>query len=284
MARVSARTWLFALLAESVPAASTRLRSSVAVGAGGFAFDYSKHGVDWIQGVCGSRERQSPINFNIFQVPEPTAKLQYRYGMVKSSFELMNNGHSLSADFSGLGYGGMVYEENWYNLMNLNIHALSEHTFKGVHYPLELHLVHKKYDSDDLLIVAVPVTHTDHSVALLQWQQKQQRRKARMNKRRLRATPAVATVPGTVPQSLAGVASQAATDALASAGLSEEALAKIGEAAVAKLDFGPPTRDASGEKKARLEIMGKDKPGCAEAAHRRCYTISAILRMRRRTR
>ena len=45
------------------------------------------------------------------------------------------------ADFSGLGYGGVTYENSWYNLLNVNLHAESEHTFSGVHKPMELHMV-----------------------------------------------------------------------------------------------------------------------------------------------
>eukprot|EP00397_Hematodinium_sp_SG-2012_P031377 GEMP01033305.1.p1 GENE.GEMP01033305.1~~GEMP01033305.1.p1 ORF type:complete len:478 (+),score=121.50 GEMP01033305.1:265-1698(+) len=122
----------------------------------GFAYDYSKSGQDWAQGMCSSRERQSPINFRDLTSP-PSGKLSFSYQIVSSAFELSNNGHTYAANFAGLGYGGITYENGWYNLMNVNVHAPSEHTFQGNHYPLELHLVHKKYDSDALLIVAIPV-------------------------------------------------------------------------------------------------------------------------------
>merc|ERR1719321_990224 len=41
--------------------------------------------------------------------------------------------------------------------MNINFHALGEHTFRGGHKSLEMHLVHKRSDSDALLVVAIPV-------------------------------------------------------------------------------------------------------------------------------
>ncbi len=129
--------------------------ATVEVDAQGLAFDYSHHGQDWIQGVCSSRERQSPINFADLTAPV-SGKLSYSYQSIQSSFEVANNGHSISADLMGLGYGGITYENSWYNLMNINFHAVSEHTFMGQHLPLEMHLVHKKYDSDALLVVAVP--------------------------------------------------------------------------------------------------------------------------------
>eukprot|EP00443_Scrippsiella_acuminata_P119972 CAMPEP_0115626940 /NCGR_PEP_ID=MMETSP0272-20121206/28607_1 /TAXON_ID=71861 /ORGANISM="Scrippsiella trochoidea, Strain CCMP3099" /LENGTH=386 /DNA_ID=CAMNT_0003063319 /DNA_START=13 /DNA_END=1173 /DNA_ORIENTATION=+ len=70
---------------------------------------------------------------------------------------MRNNGHTLSADLSNQGYGGINYADAWYQLMYINVHALSEHTYAGAHEPAELHLVHKRYDSDALLIVAVPL-------------------------------------------------------------------------------------------------------------------------------
>jgi carbonic anhydrase len=106
------------------------------------------------------------VNFDTLDT-EPTGTLSYSYQIVKSSFEFDNNGQTFSADFAGLGYGGLTFEDNWYNLLNVNFHALSEHTFAGVHYPLEMHFIHKKWDSDDMVIVAVPVTQsngTHHSV------------------------------------------------------------------------------------------------------------------------
>jgi len=131
---------------------TSRLRA----GAGDFAFDYAHHGQDWVQGSCASRERQSPIDFTSDHFAAPaTGKLSFNYQLVSSGFEIANSGHSIVADFAGLGYGGVTYENSWYNLLNVNLHSGSEHTFEGVRKPMELHLVHKKYDSDALLVVAV---------------------------------------------------------------------------------------------------------------------------------
>jgi len=79
---------------------------------------------------------------------------------VTAPFVVQNNGHTLSADLNNQGYGGINYADTWYELLYVNAHALSEHTFAGAHTPLELHLVHKRYDSDALLIVAIPVDAT----------------------------------------------------------------------------------------------------------------------------
>jgi len=193
---------------------------------GEFSYDYSKHGTDWLQGMCGSRERQSPINFNILDT-QPTGKLTYNYQTVQTSFELANNGHAFSADFAGLGYGGVNYEESWYNLLNVNIHALSEHTFKGVHYPLELHFVHKKYDTEDLLIIAVPITSSEQAMTLLQEQRIRQQRwetRAIANRTSTKFAFLGAAAPASAPASSPGLADQVAEQALKDAGLTPEAL------------------------------------------------------------
>merc|ERR1719217_1935911 len=153
--------WALSVITAALPLAAAaavgHLRSSVNEAERSFAYDYSQHGNDWIQGVCSSRMRQSPVNFRDMTMG-PSGKLAYNYARMSSSFEIANNGHTLSIDFAGLGLGGITYEGAWYNLMNVNIHAKSEHTFMGLHTPVELHIVHKKFDSGDLLIVAVPVT------------------------------------------------------------------------------------------------------------------------------
>jgi carbonic anhydrase len=69
----------------------------------------------------------------------------------------MNTGHTLSIDLAGLGYGGMTYDNAYWILMNINVHSVSEHTWNGAHRAVELHLVHKRYDSDALLVVAIGV-------------------------------------------------------------------------------------------------------------------------------
>lgn len=134
----------------------------------GFFFDYHLHGQEWHAGQCESRERQSPIDFDKFApwdcvlgvVPPlkcDIGPLQFMYQNVQKGFTLQNNGISLAADFVLEGYGGITYNNKWFNLLSVNFHSLSEHTFHGRRYPLELHFVHKQYDSGHVLVVAVPI-------------------------------------------------------------------------------------------------------------------------------
>mmetsp|Transcript_77879 Transcript_77879/g.167038 ORF Transcript_77879/g.167038 Transcript_77879/m.167038 type:complete len:471 (-) Transcript_77879:86-1498(-) len=146
--------WL-AVIAHILPSVgASRLRS--ASRAGFFTYNYARHGQDWTAGQCASRSRQSPINFPDMSMP-PTGTLSFTYEPAAATFEVSNNGNTFSADLAGLGYGGLTHENAWYNLLNVNVHAQSEHTFAGLHKQLELHLVHQRYDGDGIVVVAVPV-------------------------------------------------------------------------------------------------------------------------------
>ena len=46
-------------------------------------------------------------------------------------------------------------QANLYYLVQCHMHAPSEHTFNGLHYDLELHLVHKSIVDGSLAVVAV---------------------------------------------------------------------------------------------------------------------------------
>jgi len=120
-----------------------------------FSYDYSKHGQDWVAGQCSSRARQSPVDLPA-ALPV-TNVFDYKYEPIITAFDLMNTGKTFSADMAGLGYGGVTYDNAWYQLLNINIHSLSEHAWAGMQMPLELHLVHQRYDGNGLLVVAIPI-------------------------------------------------------------------------------------------------------------------------------
>jgi len=113
-------------------------------------------------GMCASRARQSPVDFpaGTLEVAEGLEApggntMTFRYSPITEPFELQNNGRTYSAALSGNGYGGIAHEDAWYDVMNVNVHAVSEHTIAGQHAPAELHIVHKRFDGDALLVVAV---------------------------------------------------------------------------------------------------------------------------------
>lgn len=118
-----------------------------------FAYDYSKHGQDWMGGSCSSRSRQSPIDLPADAPVGGT--FAFNYNPIVEPFEIMNTGHAFAVDFTGQGYGGITYENAWYDLQFITLHSMSEHTWAGMQKPVELHLVHKRADGDALLVVAV---------------------------------------------------------------------------------------------------------------------------------
>jgi len=150
--------WLAVFGLFSAPGDAAQLRTHGGNEARGFAFDYTSHGQDWLQGSCSSRIRQSPIDFAASLGSQvPTESFKFAYDRVTGPIKMSNTGHTLSVDVGNKGYGGANFADAWYQLMYINIHALSEHTFGGMHQPAELHLVHKRYDSDALLVIAIPV-------------------------------------------------------------------------------------------------------------------------------
>lgn len=83
--------------------------------------------------------------------------LFFSYENIDGDLVFQNDGHSLAVDLAGKGYGGITYEGGWYNILNINFHAKSEHTYDGMHLPMELHLVHKRYDGPQIIVVAIPI-------------------------------------------------------------------------------------------------------------------------------
>lgn len=130
-----------------------------------FAYDYAQHGKEWAAGSCASRSRQSPIDLPAAAPIQGT--FTYKYNPITRPFELINNGHTYAIDLMGVGAGGITHQNAYYNLMNINVHSLSEHAWAGKQQPLELHLVHKRYDSDALLVVAIGVESPKITAALL---------------------------------------------------------------------------------------------------------------------
>lgn len=136
-----------------------RLAFAAASDDGHFVFNYVHHGQDWREAHCGSRERQSPIALDrrVMTLNATSKTLFFSYEAVDGDLVMQNDGHSLAVDLAGRGYGGITYEGGWYNIVNINFHAKSEHTYDGMHMPMELHLVHKRYDGPQIIVVAIPV-------------------------------------------------------------------------------------------------------------------------------
>jgi carbonic anhydrase len=90
--------------------------------------------------ACADGTAQSPID-----ISSPTKKaitnLSFNYG--ESEAGVFNNGHTVEVEplnnpVETLKAGGVTYP-----LLQIHFHAPSEHEMNGMHYPVELHFVHK---------------------------------------------------------------------------------------------------------------------------------------------
>jgi hypothetical protein len=88
----------------------------------------------------------------------------FKYSPVSGEIKLRNRWHSLLADFSDQGYGGITYNDELFDVVSVDIRAGSEHTFHG-RLPLELHIAHRAYDSSHVLMVAVPFDTSEGTFA-----------------------------------------------------------------------------------------------------------------------
>uniref|UniRef100_A0A915AAJ9 Carbonic anhydrase n=1 Tax=Parascaris univalens TaxID=6257 RepID=A0A915AAJ9_PARUN len=110
---------------------------------------------------------QSPINIDLGCVKRVTnyAPLKFHHYSHPFNGEIVNNGHSIqvtpqfTSDVPKISGGGL---DQVYHLVQYHFHwgqqdsEGSEHTLAGLHYPAELHLVHKG-DSDPEKIAVVAV-------------------------------------------------------------------------------------------------------------------------------
>uniref|UniRef100_A0A0N5AX99 Carbonic anhydrase n=1 Tax=Syphacia muris TaxID=451379 RepID=A0A0N5AX99_9BILA len=140
-------------------------------------------------GTCRIGRRQSPINFKLSSVvwDDTLPTIQFtNYDKISGSLFFENNGITLAAHgFTNWGAnrpyisGGALQGD--YVLESMHFHwgqqnsSGSEHTIGDLHYPVELHLVHKKRGhsdgvklrSDSLAVLAIFISFDDNSKGLV---------------------------------------------------------------------------------------------------------------------
>lgn len=159
------------LLAADLPISAALVASRVSAAIGGAApapsfaqgpVSYMNHGVDWQEGSCKSRARQSPISLdtNLKDLPEDFFK--YRYDPISDPALKLNavNG-ALSIDVGGLGFGGVEFQQVPYELVRVDVRGPSEHLVEGERQPLELQMVHRE--------ASVGSGHHDLIISVLVW-------------------------------------------------------------------------------------------------------------------
>ena len=101
--------------------------------------------------LCAEGKQQSPINIAAGSTEDlPEIAFHYR----PAELSIVNNGHTIQVNYaagSAIEVAGAAYE-----LPQFHFHAPSEHTIKGKHSALEMHLVHQNADGA-LAVVGVMI-------------------------------------------------------------------------------------------------------------------------------
>lgn len=120
--------------------------------------DYRQHGSDWFMGMCRSRARQSPINFERLVSAPPSNYMDYHYTPISGAATLTATEGMLTVDLSQQEWGGTVFGGEMYLLDSIVFHGPAEHLIANYRNPLELQMVHRSMKNPaHMLMVAVPI-------------------------------------------------------------------------------------------------------------------------------
>jgi carbonic anhydrase len=110
--------------------------------------------------ACGEGRSQSPIDIvdptpggetTLLKMLFPPTELKIAHHAHVA--DGVNNGHTVQ-----INYGGgdtLTIANETYTLVQYHFHNPSEHTVKGKHFPMEMHLVHKAADTGKLAVIGV---------------------------------------------------------------------------------------------------------------------------------
>lgn len=122
-------------------------------------WSYEEGPQNW-EGDCQTSEHQSPINItNTGAKDLPNIAVHYE----ESGLSLMNNGHTVQANFTAPGEEPRSYIEvidgegqtQRYDLAQFHYHAPSEHTVDGKPFAAELHLVHQNAAKENKVVIGI---------------------------------------------------------------------------------------------------------------------------------
>jgi carbonic anhydrase len=119
--------------------------------------------------VCADGRSQSPIDIaNAVAASEALAlKTALEPGTLRIAHhehvaDGINNGHTIQINYEG--GDELIIGNETYALVQYHFHNQSEHTVKGRHYPMEMHLVHKAA-SGKLAVIGVFIEEGAHNAA-----------------------------------------------------------------------------------------------------------------------
>lgn len=99
--------------------------------------------------TCGDGQRQSPIDIDVTNAIALPVGFDYR----PIPIDLFNSGRTIQE--TGNDGCTLTLDGEVYRLIQFHFHTPSEHTDGGIHYPMELHLVHRHPVTKALAVVGV---------------------------------------------------------------------------------------------------------------------------------
>ena len=105
--------------------------------------------------MCAEGRNQSPIDLGrgVVVAQSGLAMPTPDYGRARAT-AVVNNGHTIKVEVAK--GGTLTIGEHAYNLLQFHMHAPSENTVEGKHFPMEIHFVHAD-DAGNLAVVGVMV-------------------------------------------------------------------------------------------------------------------------------
>jgi carbonic anhydrase len=119
--------------------------------------------------ACGEGTSQSPVD--IADTVVGTEPLELKTNLLPGALRIahhehvadgINNGHTIQINYEG--GDTLTIGNDAYTLVQYHFHHQSEHTVKGRHFPMEMHLVHKA-QSGKLAVIGVFIEEGAHNAA-----------------------------------------------------------------------------------------------------------------------
>ncbi len=121
---------------------------------------------DW--SPCGNGKSQSPIDIDqTVRADLPALSAEFKPASLRIVHNAhvadgINNGHTIQINYSEGDV--LAIGDEQFPLVQYHFHSPSEHTVRGQHYPMEMHLVHKS-STGKLAVVGVFIEEGSHNAA-----------------------------------------------------------------------------------------------------------------------
>ncbi len=121
---------------------------------------------DW--SPCGGGKSQSPIDIDqTVRADLPAMSGEFKPASLKIVHHAhvadgINNGHTIQINYTEADM--LAIGDQQFQLVQYHFHSPSEHTVRGQHYPMEMHLVHKSADGK-LAVIGVFIEEGLHNAA-----------------------------------------------------------------------------------------------------------------------